>query len=62
MAKELGVSGNNILAMKHNGFRMPGGKASLRMAHRSLLFTHAAVCIPKLPVFSHCQSDWTLIH
>ena len=32
LAAEMGVSRNYILAMRHHGFKMPGGKASLRMA------------------------------
>ena len=31
LAAEMGVS-RNYLAMRHHGFKMPGGKASLRMA------------------------------
>jgi len=33
LATALKVSRDYILAMKHHGFRMPGGKATLRMAH-----------------------------
>lgn len=32
LASELKVSRDYIVAMRHHGFRMPGGKASLRMA------------------------------
>ena len=32
LATELKVSRDYILAMRHHGFRMPGGKASIRMA------------------------------
>ena len=33
LATALKVSRDYIVAMKHHGFRMPGGKATLRMAH-----------------------------
>lgn len=36
LAKELGVSKDYVSAMKFNGFAMPGGKASIRMARKFL--------------------------
>ena len=36
LAVEMNVSRDYILAMRHHGFRMPGGKASIRMAHTFL--------------------------
>ncbi len=37
LATEMGVSRNYISAMKFNGFRMPGGKASLSMARKFMV-------------------------
>lgn len=36
LATELGVSREYINAMRHHGFKMPGGKASIRMAREFL--------------------------
>jgi len=33
LADEMGVSRDYIVAMRHHGFRMPGGKASIKMTH-----------------------------
>ena len=36
LAAEMNVSRDYILAMRHHGFRMPGGKASIRMVYTFL--------------------------